>query len=84
MSGINISGKNIHTLRNLRRLSQQQLGEMIGRDRRYIQRVENGSTFDACYLEPIAKALKIDNPFLLTRSVIDVNNLSNIALVKRR
>ena len=83
ISSKNIAGENIKSIRNLRKLSQAKLGKMIGRDRCFIQRIESNGHLDARYLEPIATALNLDDPFVLTREIVDFNRLSSLGIVKR-
>lgn len=51
------------------RLSQRQLGEMIGQDQAYISRLENGTITDITVgtLEQIADALQVRVEYLLRR-----------------
>ena len=43
ISSRTILGKNVNRLRNLRGLTQEKLAELVSVDRRYIQRIEQGT-----------------------------------------
>lgn len=53
---------NILKRRKYLNLSQARLGRLIGRDRHFIRRIENGATLDAVYIFDLAKALKMKEP----------------------
>ncbi len=76
--GFNIVGKNIAAVRRFYGMSQAALGESIGRDRQFIQRIESGGKLPAEYLEAIGETLQLENPFILTRSPISPDMLPNV------
>lgn len=73
--GVNVVGRNIAAIRRFYGLSQAELARAIGRDRQFIQRIENGGRLPAEYLETIAIALKLKDPFALTRNLIAAEQL---------
>lgn len=53
--------KNLKALRKLRKLTQEQLAEIVGVDFRYISLIENAKSFPSCELiEKLSSALKVD------------------------
>lgn len=53
--------KNLKALRKLRKLTQEQLAEIVGVDFRYISLIENAKSFPSCELiEKFSSALKVD------------------------
>ncbi len=59
--------KNLKALRKLRKLTQEQLAELVGVDFRYISLLENAKSFPSCDLiEKLILALKVDYSDLFT------------------
>lgn len=65
-----IIGSKVKAMRQLRKLTQEELGDLIGATRQYVCRIEKGEinlTLD--YVDKLAKALDVDqNYFLNTNS----------------
>ncbi len=57
-------GKRIKNLRNEKNLTQEQLAELAGIEKRNLSNIENGHTFPSKFLVNIAKALKVTLPEL--------------------
>lgn len=69
-SGKQIVGSKVKTMRQLRKLTQEELGDLIGATRQYVCRIEKGEinlTLD--YIDKLASALNVEqNYFLNTHS----------------
>ena len=61
MENLKLFGKRIKELRKMKKLTQEQLGEMVGIDYKQIGNIETGTYFTTMTtLEKIAKALNVE------------------------
>lgn len=93
-----LTGKRIKELRKAQNLTQEQLAELIGIEKRNLSNIENGHTFPSKFLHKIAQAfnlnlpelfdfehLKVDKEYMKEYIIKHINDISdeNITIIYR-